>query len=875
MGGPKRIYFNYTSQLRIMAFHQIAVPHKDILSENYSSEVYAAKLWDVHNKRGSDEYTDATTFFEKTYLTDNLKKILESVKTRLDGRGGGHFRSMTTPFGGGKTHTLIALYHKCAEWGAKPVVLVGNEIDVQTQTLWGLIEEQLTGKIDRLGGQVPRGGEALRRVLEEQDKPVLILIDELLQYVTKAEAVAVNQTTLASLTIAFVQELSEVVSSLKNVCVVVTLPSSTNEQLDNARFAELDEMLRKMAGRTRDTINPVSNMDIPKIIRQRLFSSTDAEIRERAEGIVKDFVDYCEDEGLIPEGKQVSEYREEFLNNYPFLPHVIDVLYHSWGTIQRFQRTRGVLRLLSLVVGSMATSEKQFISLGDFDLNNDAIRQELIEYLDPQFHGVVAKDIVGAGSGASQVNRQVPDQYRGKRLGIRAATAIFMYSPSGGAEINGATAAEIKRATCERGVPAAQIDGVLNLFRNSLFYLNVSNGRYLFTKETNILKHKVDVIENLKQSDIEEAERELIRKNTDKIGEIRTILWPSDPRDVEDSVHLKLAIMKGDDQNLIRQIYERVGESGRTYRNNVFFLTPSAGEKKRFMESLKGKVAWEMIRSDPHVKLTDDQAAMLANELKKEKERLDSLVREYYSILHTPEQGGLESGRVRPPLGTAVGLDRIVYDHLADRQAVNSEIGVMVLRTRYLRDRKVVQTSDLLKSMLSVPGELRPTSRSVLAKAITNGVSSGEFGLGEVENDVPTVKFFRKPPQISFEPGEALIHASLCEEKSEPSDYSCTICGYKANKEDMQIHQRSHDPKSREAADSEDNTTADPTHDLLEFTFDVPEGQVNHISQMLLNIASNYRNFKIHINASDGKMSKHDIDMIRETLKQIGSESDL
>ena len=859
-----------------MAFHQIAVPHRDILSENYSSEVYAAKLWDVHRRRGSDEYTDAQTFFEKTYLTDNLKTILDSVKARLDGRGGGHFRSITTPFGGGKTHTLIALYHKCAEWGAKPVVLVGNELDVRTQTLWGLIEEQLTGTIYRLGGNVPRGGEALRRVLEEQDKPVLILIDELLQYVTRAEAVNVNNATLASLTIAFVQELSEAAGSLQNVCVVVTLPSSSDEQLDDERFAALDKTLRKVAGRTRDTINPVSNMDIPKIIRQRLFSSTDGEIRERAEGVVKDFVDYCEDEGLIPEGKQVSEYREEFLNNYPFLPHVIDVLYQRWGTIPQFQRTRGVLRLLSLVVGSMATSDKQFIGLGDFDLGNDAIRQELIEYLDPQFHGVVAKDIVGEGSGASQVNRKVPDQYRGKRLGIRAAAAIFMYSHSGGAEINGATVAEIKRATCERGVPAAQIDGVLNLFRNSLFYLNVANDRYLFTKETNVLKHKVDVMENLKQSDIKEAERDLVRKNVGKVREIRTVLWPSDPGDVEDSAPLKLAVMREDDKDLIQRIYESVGESGRTNRNNVFFLTPSDGEKRRFMESLKSRVAWERIKSDPRIKLTDDQAATLANELKKENERLGSLVREYYSVLYTPEKGGLESGRVRPPLATDVGIDRIVYDHLVDREAVNTQIGVVTLRTRYLRDRKAVQTSDLLKSMLSVPGELRPTSRHVLEKAITDGVSDGEFGLGEDEGDVPTVRFFKKQAPVSFEPGEVLIHASLCGAEQERPEYSCAACGYKASSNgDLEAHQLSHGPGSRGPASDGGGATATPDQGRLEFAFDVPEGQVNHISQMLLNIASHYRSFRIRIDASDGRMPKHDIDMIRETLKQIGSESDL
>ena len=123
-------------------------------------------------------------------------------------------------------------------------------------------------------------------------------------------------------------------------------------------------------------------------------------------------------------------------------------------------------------------------------MSNNEIQQELIGYLDVQFHGVIAKDITGVDSGASKVNQLVPDQYKGKQLGIRSATAIFMYSHSGTTGINGATESEIKRATCSRGIPAAQISEVLNLFRNQLFYLNITNEKYLFTKEANILKIK-------------------------------------------------------------------------------------------------------------------------------------------------------------------------------------------------------------------------------------------------------------------------------------------------------------------------------------------------------------------------------------------------
>ena len=852
-----------------MAFHEIAVPHRNILSKNFSSEVYAAKLWDVYKGSGHDEYADPLTFFAKTYVTDNLQSILDSVRDRLNGKGGGHFRSISTPFGGGKTHTLIALYHKCAEWGAKPVVLVGHMLDPKTETLWGLIEEQLSGKIERLEGRVPRGGKAIKSVLEAERRPILILIDELHQYIMRAaEADRESNTKLASMAITFMQELSEAASSLDNVCVVATLPSSTNEYLDDETYMQLYRQLQNVAQRTVDTITPVSDDDVPKIIRRRLFSTPPNEIRKKAKRIVDEFVDYCDREGLIPEGEPPSKYREDFLNSYPFLPQVIKVLYEGWGTIERFQRTRGVLRLLSRVISSLSTSDKQFITLGDFDLSNNAIKQELVAYLDPQFNGVIAKDISGDDSGASKVNQMVPDQFRGKNLGMRAATAIFMHSHSGGAEINGATEAEIKRAICEPGIPPSQAIEVLNLFRSHLFYLGVENGRYLFTKDTNVLKIKMDVMENLKQHEIDEAEKTLIRGNIGKCKEMKTILYPAEPKDIEDTTQLKLVIIKNDDQVMLRQLHDRSGESDRTYRNNLFFLAPSDGEKAKFLETLKSSTAWEKIKLDSHIRLTDDQATMLENELKNDNDRAKTLVKDYYSVIYTPEASNLETSRVRPPLVTDAGIDRIVYDHLKEREAVSHRIGPATLRTRYVRNRKVVETSDLLKTMLSVPGELRPADKNVVERAIMEGVAHGEFGLGEIEDGMPIVTYFKKQAFVSFEPGEVLMHASLCTEEpnQEQQKYRCAKCGYTtSNENDLEMHQEKH----VDSPISKDDKTC------LKFEFNVPEGKVNYIGPMLLNIASHYRSFKICIDASDGRMPKHDVDMIKETLRQIGSSSDL
>ena len=847
-----------------MAFHEIAVPHKDILSRNFSSEVYAASLWDVYMGRGPDVYADAKAFFDKTYITDNLRHILDSVGDRLAGRGGGHFRSLSTPFGGGKTHTMIALYHKCKEWKAKPVVMVGTAMNPKKQTLWGAIEEQLTGRITRLDGQEAPGSEALRNVLAMQNQPVLILIDELLQYITKADAVSIDNTTLAKLTIAFIQELSEAISTLNNVCVVVTLPSSANEQLDDERFAQLDARLKKVASRTRDTLIPVSDDDIPRIIRRRLFSTTDSEIRQGAESVVKDFVDYCEDEGLIPEGWQASEYREKFLDSYPFLPQVINVLYERWGTITTFQRTRGVLRLLSLVVGSLATTDKQFITLGDFALNNDTIRHELVEYLDPQFNGVIAKDITGYGSGASKVNQMVPDKYKGKKLGTRTAAAIFMHSHSGGAEIGGATESELKRATCERGIPAAQISVVLARFKEHLFYLSTSNDRYMFTKDTNILKLKVDIMDNLNERELEEAEKALVKRKIGKTKELKLVLWPSESRDVKDTAPLKLVIMKKND-DLIKEIHDKCGDSDRIRRNNIFFLVPSSGEKTAFVESLKNKVAWEKIMRDPSIKIDTTKKSMIKTELEKADERLVMLVGDYYSTLYVPEKDGLELNRLRASPVTDSGLDQIAYDHLVETEAVSPNIGVLTLKTRYLGADVAVETLNVLNTMLSVQGELRPISTDVLKKTIEKGVLDGEFELGHIVNGQLVVKHSGDNTSPCFEQGEVIVPSSMRGEAKEK--HVCEKCGYEAaDEDDLLLHIKSH----RKTPDEPDDSVT-----RLDFAFDIPEGHVNNASKILLRIASSFKDLRLEIKADSGKMTRHDIDMIREALSQMGARSNL
>ena len=138
----------------------------------------------------------------------------------------------------------------------------------------------------------------------------------MLQYVVRAAGVPVGKTTLAAQTIAFIQELSETVSKLDKVCVVLTLPSSANEQIDDEIANKLLEKIQKVSGRTEEKIVPISENEIPNIIRARLFVTSNEEIKKNAAEIVSDFVNVCEKEKILPQGMLPSKFRELFLNTY-------------------------------------------------------------------------------------------------------------------------------------------------------------------------------------------------------------------------------------------------------------------------------------------------------------------------------------------------------------------------------------------------------------------------------------------------------------------------------------------------------------------------------------------------------------------------------
>ena len=827
-----------------MPFHTIAVPHRDILEGRLTLDVFAADLWEVFRGTAPDEYKDSTQFFEKTYQTDGLRDLLSIIEGRLNGRGGDPVIQIQTPFGGGKTHALIAMYHRASEWNVQKAVIVGTPMSA-SDTLWGMLETQLTGEIDRFDGLTSPGRDALCELLSES-QPVLILMDEVLEYMTKAAGVQVADSTLATQTLAFMQELTEAAAILEKVALVITLPSGAMERYDEGA-ERLFMQLGHVAGRVEKIYTPVQEHEIAQVIRQRLFAPINM---DNAGETIRDFMDYAEKESILPPGMELSEYRKRFEAAYPFLPEAIDVLYQRWGSFPDFQRTRGVLRLLSLVIHSLKDQAIPYISLADFDLSVQEIRRELLKHIGGEYDSVISADITGEDAGAKQVDIGLGDAHKGLKLGSRAATTVFLYSFSGGTE-QGVNLGEIKRSATTTGNPSSVVAEAVEGLRGKLFYLQHDSGRSYFTNQPNLNRILLTRMENISDSEIDEFEETLLKKNLSG-GKLKTFLEAKDGADIPDNDDLKLVILKERDDVLMKEALETRGNTPRVNRNTLFFLVPLEREGNGFYSQLRKITAYRTIGSDRTLNLSDEQRKEVRAELKKAEDELNDRLRRYYRTVFIPVKEGVkESDLGVPTYGDTKKLDEAVYDKLRSDREILESIHPLVIKERYLKTNESVSTVQLYQSSAKTPGEVRVTNRGAWESGIREGVEQGLFGLGELDDGKPVCRYFKeRPMSIALSGNEVIIREDIC------------------------IAQERYLIVEPPPVVPPPVVPPPPTpegRNEVSLKFTIPKGQVSGIMGVMNLLQSNFNNLQIELRATDGKMSEQDYeDKIKEAFDQLG-----
>lgn len=442
----------------MQSWWEVVTPSKEIREGNIREDIFAADLGDVVDGKAPLEYTDAVTFFSRTYLTQGLKNLLEDVLSILAGNGGNPVIQLKTPFGGGKTHALLALYHwikngdkidylypNLPKTSAKVVVFVGTKQDpLKGRTPWGEMAYQL-GRYDFVkehdDKRISPGKDVLSKVLG--DEPLLILIDELVEYAVKAKDFA-DQVS------AFSQELTEVVRARGRCCLVCTLPSS-------APYGERGERalneLQKIFGRVETIYEPVKGMELYEIIRKRLFDyvGDESTIKNVAQSHFEMYQKMGAD--VPPKVKEVA-YRDKIEHAYPFHPELIDLLYERWGSYSTFQRTRGVMALLAWVVHDLYKQRlpSPLIYPSLVNLENTKIRSNFIKHIGSEYNSVIDSDIAGRSAKSQRIDKEMGSEYEKYGIAKNIATTIFLYSFTSSGK-SGITLPEIRVAILREGIP--------------------------------------------------------------------------------------------------------------------------------------------------------------------------------------------------------------------------------------------------------------------------------------------------------------------------------------------------------------------------------------------------------------------------------------
>jgi len=817
------------------SFIQIALPHDDIIQGKLNMEVFAADLWQVASGKAPIDYMNPNLFFRRTYETTGLKNILNIAKERLEGKSDRAVIQLQTPFGGGKTHTLIALYHRSKEWNAKVVVIDGTAFDPREKKLWEELERQLTGEVVITKGDIAPGKEKLIELLSK-NSPALILMDEILEYVTKAGGIKIGDSNLSAQTLAFIQELTGAVSTVGNSLFVFTLPSSNIEHYDE-NTEKIYQQLQKITGRTENIYTPVSDEEIEYVIRARLFNRID---EEEAQKIVDEFIDYARNEKILSEN-EISEYRERFLKSYPFKPEVIDVLYKRWGSFPTFQRTRGVLRLLSQVIYSLKDTKIPFIRLGDFDLSNDVIRRELIAHIGQEWDSIIAQDITSKNAGAKKVDEGIGTSYAPYKLGTVISTAIFMLSFSGKGE-RGTTTKELKLCNASPEFESSIIDTVINNLREKLFYL--SDDGLFFTNQPNLNKIMLSREENVPESKIYEKEREILQKYSVGSQKLKIYLHPKFSKDIPDTPELKLAILNKERPD--KEFLENCGESPRVYRNTLIFLCTDDGQKESFHNFLRKLIATKEIESDKSLNLSHRQREEITRKLKELERREYEELRKYYRKLFVPDKNGFKEFNMGIPNIHENQLNNEVYEYLRSQGEILEKISPVVIKEKYLSDKDYIPIKNLYNTFLTTPGETRLLSRDALKEGIMEGVKKGLFGFGYINyGEIVCVEDVK----IEFEESEIIIKPELCK------------------KEEKKEKEKTESPKKEEGVSVRESTgtievEVRPENKLkrlyLKLKIDPKKGETSQIIRIINLLKNSFSNFEVEVtfNASDGEIDK-------------------
>ena len=506
-------------------WHRVFRLKEELRSGELTLAEFAADLHEVTLGEGRRPiYEDPARFFALTFPTPALRELVKDVAERLAGRSTKAVRQLELTYGGGKTHTLITLYHlfrdPAALSGVKAVQEfrqhVGRELpraftvslcfdkidvergidgvrapDGEVRSLkhpWSVLAFQLAGAegLRAIHGdgddeerETPPAEPLLARLLalpQERGLATLVLVDEVLMY---ARGKAGMGPVWRERIVDFFQHLAQAVAKVDRAALVASLLASDQGKQDPLGQSLQSDLFDVIRRQKEEGVQPVGKEDVAEVLRRRLFETEgpgapdpgphDAQVI----GVVRALA------GLDPATKRKRREEEErFRKSYPFHPDLGDVFYSRWTQLTGFQRTRGILRTLATalrdaegwdecpVIGPsalLAAPGVDGISDAVADLAGISTSEQSSEGSRTDWRTLLEKEL----QIARRVQREVPAL--GQREAEQAVVAVFLHSQPVGHKAN---TPELVRMIGAGAPGAIDLDKALGGWRELSWFLD-------------------------------------------------------------------------------------------------------------------------------------------------------------------------------------------------------------------------------------------------------------------------------------------------------------------------------------------------------------------------------------------------------------------
>ncbi|WP_437322870.1 ATP-binding protein [Sorangium sp. So ce381] len=775
-------------------WREVAVPHPDVLQGTFQQSEFAADISAVRDGKASHEYQNAAAFFQRTFITEGMRLLLTQVAQRLNGKGGEPVIQLQTAFGGGKTHTMLAVYHLATRRGplkelagipalldqaglmdvptARVAVLDGSARgpaepytcgQTRIHALWGELAFQLGGddgyalvRDSDLSGTSP--GKAALRALLERFAPCVVLVDELVAYIRQfSDATPLAGGTYDS-NLSFAQALTEAAKLVPTAIVLASLPESEVEAGSSRGVAAL-KALEKTFGRVQALWKPVAAEEAFEIVRRRLFEPIrDMETRN---AVCRAFSNAYAAEAKLPSETHEARYHDRLVRAYPIHPEVFDRLYEDWTTLESFQRTRGVLKLMARVIHRLWQGQNQDLMIlpGSIPLSDSGTRDELMYHLPPGWDAVIERDIDGYDAETAALERREP-RFGAVNAAHRVARTVFLGSaPSSGSThkgIRGVERARVLLGCLQPGQSASTFSDALNRLCDRLHYLNSSGDkehdatRFWFDTRANLRREMEDRKNRFDdrvevRAAIAEALKKLVAGAS--LFEAVHVFTPSG--DIPDDSALRLVVLpvekafsKQEARTAEAEVLEIVRTNGSKPRyrgNRLVFLAPDQGALARLRDCVRTALAWNSIVADigaGRLNIDRLQEQRAKEELHKAGQAVPGAARECFRWLLCPvmasptdREGSVEAYALPTSSGTfADAVERVC----GENELVISVWSPIHLRSKlqelYWKEATVaVRAASVWEDMQRYLYMPRLKRRAVFEQAIATGAGSRDF----------------------------------------------------------------------------------------------------------------------------------------------------